>query len=301
MKQFIKNLIFRGYETKEYFGVRIADNEIKERTVLRSGQETLDVTESYCIVCQSPHQILIWADKSNEYFFANEVSRLEILEHNTLKASLKLSLKQILEENGIVLVLLEAETAQLYQLNIIRQYLISLYLNRQKRHSFRETKVNAALFSYPRKVVITSFRDSDYYNMFPMDFQGYVAWNNTYILGLRNTNKTLGRMIEKGQVVVSATGNAGLNDIYFLGKNHSGNIPPIKNLPFSTTDSELFRFPIPEFSDSYKEIEILKTIVIGSHTLIVGSVVNSKTIRKSETDIYHIHLFQFMKSEYPKA
>ena len=131
-----------------------------------------------------------------------------------------------------------------------------------------------------------------------MDLSGYIAESGIFILGLRTTNIALEKILTVKKVVISDTDNADINVIYSLGKHHSTAPPKLDDLPFDTLDSELFKFPVPDFSASYKEIEIIKSQELGSHMLLIGKVLNHKQIRNKSSSLHHIHYFQFCNSNY---
>lgn len=81
--------------------------------------------------------------------------------------------------------------------------------------------------------------------------------------------------------------------IYKLGKHHGSSPPSLESLPFETKCSESFRFPVPDWADSYKEIKILKTINLGTHMLLWGEIKNEKELKESTGNLYHIHFFQY--------
>ena len=80
--------------------------------------------------------------------------------------------------------------------------------------------------------------------------------------------------------------------IYQLGKHHSGGPPSIESLPFNVVQTEQFDFYIPDWAQSYKEIQIIKTIDLGSHMLLWGEVVNEKEITPPTKNLFHIHFLE---------
>ena len=70
--------------------------------------------------------------------------------------------------------------------------------------------------------------------------------------------------------------------------------PALDSLPFKVIESEKFGFDIPEWIFSYKEVEILKTINLGSHMLLWGKVMNEKKIKPSTGNLFHIHFLQYL-------
>ncbi len=95
------------------------------------------------------------------------------------------------------------------------------YFLRSKKNTYHHRKVISALYSYPRRIIIVSYKDDNYYNIFPMDIQGYIAEEKLYILGLRTTNVTLNKILEGKKVVVCDTDTVDINTVYDLGKHSS--------------------------------------------------------------------------------
>jgi len=69
-------------------------------------------------------------------------------------------------------------------------------------------------------------------------------------------------------------------------------------MPFGITKSELFGFPVPDFSGSYKEIEIIQHKKMGFHMLMIGRVANFKKIKPVTSSFYHVGFLQFQKGNY---
>jgi flavin reductase (DIM6/NTAB) family NADH-FMN oxidoreductase RutF len=194
--------------------------------------------------------------------------------------------------------LYKIENIKNYQLSALHRLVLFAYFLRSKANTYYSRKVISALYSYPRKIIIVSYRDDAYYNIFPMDIQGFIEQENIYILGLRTTNITLSKILEAKKVVISDTDTVEINTVYNLGKHSSSTPTPKDKLPFGTNDSELFGFPVPDFTGSYKEIEIIHHKKMGYHMLLVGKVVNSKKLKPQTSSLYHVGFLQFQKSNY---
>ena len=154
------------------------------------------------------------------------------------------------------------------------------------------------MYSYPRSIIIVSYKDADYCNIFPMDIHGYIQEEEMYLLGLRTTNVTLDKILAAKKVVVCDTNDVDINTVYDLGKHSSKSPAAPDHLPFKTTESELFRFPVPDFVGSYKEIEIITNKKMGYHMLMIGKVLNKKQVKDDPSSLYHIGFLQFQKGNY---
>jgi hypothetical protein len=180
----------------------------------------------------------------------------------------------------------------------LHRLVLFAYFLRSKANTYYSRKVISAMYSYPRSIIIVSYRDDNYCNIFPMDIHGYIEEEDMYILGLRTTNVTLDKILTAKKVVVCDTNDVDINTVYDLGKHSSKSPTAPDHLPFKTTESELFKFPVPEFVGSYKEIEIITNKKMGYHMLMVGKVLNKKQIKDNPSSLYHIGFLEFQKGNY---
>src|SRR4029077_16258381 len=106
--------------------------------------------------------------------------------------------------------------------------------------------------------------------IFPMDLLGTIPGCNKHVFGLRHTNVALPKIIETGKMVVSEVPCEYKDIIYKLGSHHSVAPPSLDMLPFNVLTTEKFGFYIPEWAENYKEVQITRTINLGSHMLLWG-------------------------------
>lgn len=297
-KSAVKRLLFKNLDLKDYFAVRIAAGRPEEKVWLKNGNSRLDISEKHCVACEKPFCIAVLVSAGEFHQFSSGKPELVITNGTRISTWLALSLEWQTEEDEHVIALFEIEKVKCYQLSQFKQYILLKYYLGKGKLSYRERKIYGALYSYPRSVVVVSYKEEGYYNIFPMDFQCYVAGRNRYMLGLRTTNITVEKILRAKKVVISDTDTIDISTIYALGRHHSGEPPGINELPFHTTDSERFKFPVPAFSASYREIELTGHYRTGSHLLLIGKVVNTKEIRKGSSPLYHIHFFQSTQSHY---
>lgn len=301
MKSLIKKIFFKKINPKIFFGVGIPNDQIEEKVFLKNGVHQLDISDRHNIVCQTPFCIAVWIDESDIISFNIDKLKLIIEKRNKLIASLHITLIKSLDESNGTIFIFKIIKVKCYQLNFLHQYILLDLLSSKKKHCYLESLVYGAMYSYPRRVIVTSFRDHEYYNLFPMDFQGEYPEVNIYLLGLKKTNITINKIIESKRVVVSTTEAIGTKTIYALGAHHSKSPPKIEDLSFKVIESELLKFPVPEFSSSYKEIEIISNYELGSHIMLVGKVVNSVVLKESYSSLYHVHFFEYLQSGYLEA
>jgi flavin reductase (DIM6/NTAB) family NADH-FMN oxidoreductase RutF len=301
MKSIIKKILFRGVYPKPFLGVRIDEGGIKERVFLKNGIHELDVSERHNIVCETPFCVAVWISEPHLILFTADRWKLKISKAGKTIASMSIKMIHRLEQDKGAVLIFQIVKARCYQLGLFHQFILIAFFFSGKRHSYSETEIYGALYSYPRKVIVTSFREKEYYNIFPMDFQGEYPESRIYLFGLKATNITVNKIIEKKRVVVSDTGAIDTGTIYVLGAHHSNSPPKIGDLSFKVMESELFGFPVPDFSSSYKEVEIINSRRLGSHFLLVGKVLNAKTENEKHCSLYHVHFFEYLQSGYKEV
>jgi len=294
----IRKLFFNDTAIKTFFITRLHDDQVLERVFLKKGRLKIDVTRHHSMICLDPFCVAAWISAEHVTSPDLEKASLIFFKGQTRNASINLSLiERIPTEHGILL-LYKIENVKNHQLTILHRLVLFAYFLRSKANTYYSRKVISALYSYPRKIIIVSYEDEAYYNIFPMDIQGFIEEDDIYTLGLRTTNATLNKILEAKKVVVCDTDAVDINTIYNLGRHSS--IAPISkdDLPFGTSESELFGFPVPDFTGSYKEIEIVQHKKMGYHMLMIGKVVNSKKIKSKTSSLYHVGFLQFQKSNY---
>ncbi|HTD40046.1 MAG TPA: hypothetical protein VK671_05460, partial [Mucilaginibacter sp.] len=223
---------------------------------------------------------------------------IQFTKGSKVNASIELSLIEKIATGHGELLLYRVEKVKNHQLSALHRLILFGYLLKSPKNTYYHRKVVSALYSYPRNIIIVSYKDDDYHNIFPMDIHAYIPEDDLYILGLRTTNVTLNKILEAKKVVVCDTDNIDINTVYDLGK-HSSTAPTSTDLlPFGINESELFHFPVPNFVGSYKEIEIIHHKKMGYHMLMVGKVLNHKIIKQNPASLYHVSFLQFQKSNY---
>jgi len=297
MKKLLRRLLFGHAVISEYSTVTV-NEEINEKVYLQAGG-IIDISQCQFLLCLEPVVFGVWIEKSfikdnGEYKMYFKTSHGEKNSKEKTLATINLVFFDEIENENKILLLLKLKNTKIYHTNFIKAHLLYNRFYKKPGFSFNKLKSFVAAYSYPpRKVRIISFKQDDYFNIFPMDLLGDINENNHYVFGLRHTNITLSKIIETKKIVVSEVSYKYKNVIYQLGKHHGSNPPTLDSLSFKTIQSEKFGFYIPEWIYSYKEIEILKTIDLGSHMLLWGKVVNEKTLSPSSGNLYHIHFLQY--------
>jgi hypothetical protein len=298
MNSLIKRIFFKDAEIKTFFITRLLETQVEEKVFLEKEKHRINITMHHGMICLDPFCISVWLSKNQIIALDPQTAKIQFEKGNKLNATIKVSLiEKIATEHGILL-LYKIEKVKNHQLSALQRIVLFAHFLRSKTNTYYSRKVISALYSYPRRIIIVSYKDEHYFNIFPMDIQSCIKEDDLYVLGLRTTNITLNKILEARKVVVCDTDAVDINTVYNLGKHSSTSPTPKEDLPFGITESELFGFPVPDFTGSYKEIEIIRHKKMGYHMLLVGKVVNEKKIKQNASSLYHIGFLQFQKGNY---
>ena len=299
MKGLLKKILLGDTEITEYATVTVA-GEIKERVFLESGKSAIDISTIHWLLCLEPFVFGVWLTKEEQiidlreaagfsmYFSDSPVDDFKIAKRNAL-AIITLEYLDKIDEALGTLYLLKLRKCKIYHVSFLKAFLLYYKYYNNPKFSFKKYKSLIAAYSYPRRVRIISFTQDDYFNIFPMDLLGEIPQSGRHVFGLSNTNVALSKIIQTKKIVVSEVPYIYKDTIYALGKHHGGAPSSPDSLPFKIKPTENFRFGIPEWADSYKEIQILTTKNLGSHMLLWGEILYEKKIRESPGNLYHLH------------
>jgi flavin reductase (DIM6/NTAB) family NADH-FMN oxidoreductase RutF len=137
-----------------------------------------------------------------------------------------------------------------------------------------------ALFVFyicPRPVVLVSVMDGDAGNIFPMDLIGQIGRRH-FSLALHTTTKAVALIERTRRIALSGIPVEKMPLAYQLGRNHHKASVEWTSLPFSLTRSAAFGLPVPGFSLRVRELEVVKSRNMGSHTFFVCKLVEEHTI-----------------------
>lgn len=316
MKKLLRRILLGNVEVSEYSTVTVA-GDISERVFLESGKFTIDISTIHWLLCLEPIVFGVWFRKEDHliavnekagfsmYFSDSPVDDFKMAKRNSV-AIIKLNYFDKIDEANGTLYLLKLVNSEIHHTGFLKTFVLYYKYYKKPKFSFEEYKSLIAAYSYPRRVRIISFKQDDYFNIFPMDLLGEIPLAGKYVFGLRHTNVALSKIIQTKKIVVSEVPYTYKNSIYELGKHHGGAPPSRDSLPFKINQTENFRFEIPEWADSYKEIQILRTKNLGSHMLLWGEILHEERLRHSSGNLYHIHflLYYHQKlkgSDYPLA
>jgi len=298
MYSLIKKFFFKDAKIKIFSISRLSDRQIEEQVFLQNGKDSIDISTKHGMICLDPFCVAVWLTKGQAGLLDTQRAKLQFQRRKQPIASISVSLIEKIEGDKCVLLLYKITGVKNYLFTLLHRFVLFAYLLRNKTSTYSYRKTISALYSYPRKIIVVSYKDEDYCNIFPMDIQGYVQEDAMYVLGLRTTNVTLNKILAAKKVVVCDTDSVAVNTVYTLGKHPSASPPKLEDHPFATTESEMFKFPVPDFTGSYKEIEIIMHKKMGYHMLLVGKVVHSKTIRQNTSPLHHVGFLEYLKAGY---
>lgn len=283
----VSRLLFQSSEVP-FTALALHPHEIGEKVYLetKDSRLRLEVSDRHWVVCSDPFIIAVWL---NEKVDAGPQRLLVTLDSKSVGyAEMDFFDRRNMPEGELVL--FKCTKAVCRDSSFIHRHLMLWYLRLTQKEDAAGNIANYGVaYSYPRNVVLVSFRKDDYFNIFPMDFQGRMPGTNRCLFGLRKTNKTLDKIVEQKRIAVCEVPATKKDIIYQLGKHHGSAPPSIDALPFSCGPSERFSFPIPIFAMAYTEVELDDFHTIGSHMLMVGNIVNHVAISSPDKQLYHIH------------
>ncbi|HEX3385462.1 MAG TPA: hypothetical protein VHS53_09755, partial [Mucilaginibacter sp.] len=284
----IQKLFFNNAKITTFGITRLAPGQVKEQVSFKQGKHSIDVSRHQGMICLDPFCVAVWLSQEDAKQVDTQTGTLHFTGNGKLNAKIKVSLIEKLPTEKGELLLYKVGKVKNYQLNPLHRQVLFRYFLRSKKNTFHHRKVISALYSYPPNIIIVSYKDNEYYNIFPMDIHSYIAEEKIYLLGLRTTNVALNKILEAKKVVVCDTNEVGIDTVYKLGKHPSADPTRINEMPFAVSESEKFGFYVPDFTGSYKEIEITTNRKMGYHMLMIGKVVNEKKLKPESSSLYHV-------------
>lgn len=304
MKSLIRKMLVGDNVISEYSTITVPDG-IQEKVYLEINGQLINVSHLHWLLCIEPVIFGIWIEKEAHRAAINNATTCKLYfsgcnKENAVsmpgpaEAVLSFTKAQSIEEDAGTLFLLKLKKSHIRQLNAIKRYLIFQRYYRKNGLTFPQFKSFVAAYSYPRRIRVVSFRQDDYYNIFPMDLLGDISTCNRYVFGLRHSNIALFKIIATGKLVVAEVPFEQKETIYRLGAHHSSSPPSLNALPFKTIQSKNHGFHIPDWALSYREINVLKTINLGSHMLLWGESSGEQTLQSPAGHLYLMHFLHYL-------
>ncbi|HWK04826.1 MAG TPA: hypothetical protein VNS58_14395 [Puia sp.] len=289
MKSRIRKMLMGDTVFSEYSKITVSD-DIREEVYLVIGGTRIEVSRDHWILCIEPIVFGVWIEKGR----LPHQGGMECHLYFGGEADLTLEVVDRIEEEEGALLLMKLQKSRIYTFPFIKTWLLYYRYYRRGGLSFERFKSFVAAYCYPRRIRLISFRQNDYFNMFPMDLLGDIAGPRRYVFGLRHSNTALPRILETRKLVVSEVSHVHKDIIYQLGKHHSGSPPSLDNLPFGVRLSKDFAFYIPDLVESYKEIRILRTMNLGSHMLLWGEASEEQRLTGPADHLFLVHFLHYL-------
>lgn len=138
----------------------------------------------------------------------------------------------------------------------------------------------------PRPVVLVSVDAPGHHNLFPMDLIGPLGRSGLFTLALRSTNVSVAIMREQRRIALSCMPAAMKDAVYALSVHHKQPLVDWTALPFPVRRSRTFGIPAVAAALRIRELEIVHSEEVGSHTLFVGRIVSEETLTQ-DAQLHH--------------
>lgn len=138
----------------------------------------------------------------------------------------------------------------------------------------------------PRPVILVSVDAPGHRNIFPMDLIGPLGRSGLFALALHSTNVSVPAMRASHRVALSCMPATMKDAVYALGVHHKQPLPDWTALPFPLRRSRAFGIPAVAAALRIRELDIVHSEEIGSHTLFLGRIVSEETLTE-EPQLHH--------------
>jgi len=165
---------------------------------------------------------------------------------------------------------------------------------RKNPYNFQMTRAGLrasyCFYLCPRPVVLVTVVHGELGNMFPMDLIGPTdsPW---FSMALRKTSPAVRLMQESRRMALASAPFAYRDIAYELGKHHALETIDWAKLPFATTCSPLFGYPVAEAALRVREVEVKEFHDVGSHMLFITSIVRETVPRGGTGGPQMFHAF----------
>jgi flavin reductase (DIM6/NTAB) family NADH-FMN oxidoreductase RutF len=133
-------------------------------------------------------------------------------------------------------------------------------------------------YLHPRPVVLVSLRAPGHQNIFPMDLIGPLQRSGLFSLALRSTNVSEPIMREVRQVALSSIPATMKTIVYKLSEHHKQPLSDWNALPFPVRASRQFGIPAVSAALHIRELAIVHSQTIGSHTFFLCRIVSDEDL-----------------------
>ena len=161
--------------------------------------------------------------------------------------------------------------------------------NRTSNHLNMEPVVAQQLmiaYLCPRPVVLVSVDAPGHRNIFPMDLIGPLERSGLFSLALRSTNVSVPTMRDVRRIALSSIPAAMKTVVYKLAEHHRQPLSDWNELPFPVRPSREFGIPAVAAALHIRELAIVHSQEVGSHTLFLGRIVSDESLAAG-TQLHH--------------
>lgn len=154
-----------------------------------------------------------------------------------------------------------------------------------KGNLFEQVQIGYAI---PRKIGLITVEQNNLYNLFPTDLHGQIN-DDHYVISLRHHGNACKQVEQSGKIVLCDMDVNSYKKVYSLGKNHMQPLKQRTEFDFSPNYSKKFQLPLPHEVISYKELEVVSSLIAGIHKLILFKIVHNETVSPGNSTLVHIH------------
>ena len=261
-----------------------------------------DVTFLHSVACTTPFTFCIGLDSSDltqipedRHF---ELEFCERQDEGNVLGRIKLRYSKALPAENRCLALFQAIGCQNFCISsyhLAVHGLLNAFNSWKNRRPDQEAvpaldnQCNAVAFISPKPVVLVCVDDGARRNLFPMNLLGNLG--NDYFAFALNSRKRASPLVRHiGHLTVSTVPLSKKDFVRQLGKNHYRESIAWEELPFQLRHIRDFEIPSPEFAIRVKELQVLKSLPLGSHDFFLARTVRSAT-KSSEQEFHMIHGF----------
>lgn len=296
----LKRLVFGAENFHPGCTVGLPDPQREVAVRLHWMDRARDVTHNHAIACAHPFRIGVGFERDDAGSPSEATLRFVAGAGGQLLGEIGLDLKESIPLGDERMLLFGVRSCRNYCLprhQLWSQYLRIAYKDwRKKRTSASQIELSrlerhsmSLAYVCPRPVVLVSVVDQDVKNIFPMDLIGPIGTQH-FSLALHATSAVLPPIERSQRIGLSSVPSEEARTAYRLGKNHRQSGIEWEGLPFPLTCSSTFRLPVPQFALRTLELEIELVRNLGSHTLLLGRVLDDRRCRDG-AQLHFIHGF----------
>lgn len=134
----------------------------------------------------------------------------------------------------------------------------------------------------PRPVVLVSVDTPEHHNIFPMDLIGPLNRSGLFSLALRSTNVSQPILRADGRVALSSVPATMKPTVYKLSEHHKRPLRDWRALPFPVRKSQAFGVPAVAEALRIRELQVVHSQEIGSHTFFLGRITSEETLAEGD-------------------